>query len=210
MEFIFTVCARGGSQRLKGKNKLSFAGKPLIKHTIEQALRVKDQAVIVSTDSTDIMNISRVHDGIFIHERPAELATSKASKLDAIRDVVLWFDDFMGTKVRAKYIIDLAVTSPLRLDEDILHVMDMLRDSREYVKSANTRDWMVNDEGLCGTRMQLNGAITAWSRDSLFDGRWTIPALYTMPTIRSIDIDTIEDFLLAEAIYEKGLHYNFR
>jgi CMP-N,N'-diacetyllegionaminic acid synthase len=37
MNTIATICARGGSQGVPGKNIRPLAGKPLIVHTIEQA-----------------------------------------------------------------------------------------------------------------------------------------------------------------------------
>ena len=36
MRILFTVCARGGSQRLRGKNIMRLGGKPLIMHTIDE------------------------------------------------------------------------------------------------------------------------------------------------------------------------------
>ena len=46
-----TICARGGSKGTPGKNVREIAGKPLIVHTIELALRVPSiSRVVVSTD----------------------------------------------------------------------------------------------------------------------------------------------------------------
>ena len=49
------IPARSGSQRLKNKNILKFDDKPLIAHTILEALKVKElNEIIVSTDSKQI------------------------------------------------------------------------------------------------------------------------------------------------------------
>ena len=57
---IATICARGGSKGLPGKNIRDFAGKPLIVHSIEQALACPEiDAVYVSTDDEAIAAVAR-------------------------------------------------------------------------------------------------------------------------------------------------------
>ena len=52
---IVTICARGGSKGLPGKNTRDFHGKPLIAHSIAQALACPAiDAVYVSTDDAGI------------------------------------------------------------------------------------------------------------------------------------------------------------
>ena len=56
---IATICARGGSKGLPGKNIRDFAGKPLIVHSIEQALACPEiDAVYVSTDDEAIAAVA--------------------------------------------------------------------------------------------------------------------------------------------------------
>ena len=60
MKTIATICARGGSKGLPRKNVLPFAGKPLIAHTIEQALGCPMiEGVFVSTDDDEIAEVAR-------------------------------------------------------------------------------------------------------------------------------------------------------
>ena len=40
MNILITICARGGSKGIPGKNIKLIAGKPLIAYTIEQATRL--------------------------------------------------------------------------------------------------------------------------------------------------------------------------
>ena len=40
-KILCVICARGGSKRLKNKNLKKLFGKPLIYHTISQALKSK-------------------------------------------------------------------------------------------------------------------------------------------------------------------------
>ena len=41
MKILCVICARGGSKGLKNKNILDFFGKPLVKHTLDQAKKNK-------------------------------------------------------------------------------------------------------------------------------------------------------------------------
>ena len=60
MSTIATICARGGSTGLPGKNIRPLFGKPLIAHTIEQALRTPGiDRVFVSTDDDAIAAAAR-------------------------------------------------------------------------------------------------------------------------------------------------------
>ena len=57
---IAFIPARGGSKELKNKNIKIFAGKPLIAHTIIEALNSKlISKVLVLTDSQKIAEISK-------------------------------------------------------------------------------------------------------------------------------------------------------
>ena len=57
---VALIPARKGSERLKNKNIVLLAGKPLIAHTISAALKTKifDQ-IIVSTDSRKYASIAK-------------------------------------------------------------------------------------------------------------------------------------------------------
>ncbi|OYV38883.1 MAG: flagellar modification protein B, partial [Thiomonas sp. 20-64-5] len=60
MTTIATICARGGSKGLPGKNIRPFAGLPLITHSIRFALQHPAiSAVYVSTDDETIARIAR-------------------------------------------------------------------------------------------------------------------------------------------------------
>src|SRR6188474_827168 len=87
---LCTICARGGSKGVKGKNVRPLLGKPMIVHSIEQA-RASGlfAALAVSSDSPEILAIARDNGVEHLVERPAELATDQAAKLPVIRHAVL-------------------------------------------------------------------------------------------------------------------------
>ena len=58
MRTLVTICARGGSKGIPGKNIKLLAGKPLIEYTFEAASQFKikyaDVDIALSTDSKEI------------------------------------------------------------------------------------------------------------------------------------------------------------
>ncbi len=82
------IPARAGSTRLKNKNFLELGGIPLIGHTIE-AVMYSDcfDKIVVSTDSKEIKKIAKGY-GVDIHHRQAEHATTQATVLEAMLDLM--------------------------------------------------------------------------------------------------------------------------
>ena len=85
MKRLCTICARGGSKGLPGKNIRPLLGKPLIAWTVEQALQ-SGQFLHVAVSSNDeaILEAARRAGATLIIKRPEELATDTVSKLPAI------------------------------------------------------------------------------------------------------------------------------
>ena len=79
MTTVAIIPARGGSKGVPRKNVLELAGKPLIAHSIEDALEAQAvDEVYVSTDDEEIAQVSRAY-GAKIIERPDDLAGDTAS-----------------------------------------------------------------------------------------------------------------------------------
>lgn len=120
MNVLITICARGGSKGIPGKNIKSIFDKPLIYYTIDltNKLKVKWNAkVALSTDDQEIKAVAQNLGLCTKYNRPNFLATDTAGKIDTIKDVLLYEE----TLIRDKYdfILDLDVTSPLRTVDDI-------------------------------------------------------------------------------------------
>jgi CMP-N,N'-diacetyllegionaminic acid synthase len=114
---IATICARGGSKGLPGKNIRTFAGKPLIVHSIEQALACPMiDSVWVSTDDEKIAAIARAAGAQVPFLRPAELANDAAPKIPVIEHLVKHCE---STGLQVQRVVDLQPTSPLRHVSDI-------------------------------------------------------------------------------------------
>ena len=120
MNLLITICARGGSKGIPGKNIKLINDKPLIAYTIQAAqdFAIKHKADIsLSTDSNTIREVAAEYGLHTNYIRPAELATDSAGKVDVIRSLV----DFQEGLLDKEYdfILDLDITSPLRTQEDL-------------------------------------------------------------------------------------------
>ncbi|WP_424017672.1 cytidylyltransferase domain-containing protein [Halorientalis pallida] len=111
------VPARGGSKRVPRKNIRNVAGKPLIAHTVEQAIRTDlFEKVVVSTDDDEIADIAEQYGASVPFKRPEALATDDASTDAVVSHALDWFED-RGSTFDAVCV--LQVTSPLRSDSDV-------------------------------------------------------------------------------------------
>ena len=121
MNVLITICARGGSKGIPGKNIKSLGGKPLIAYTIDVAAEFKNKypgtAIALSTDSQEIKNSSSLFGLETEYTRPDYLAGDAAGKIDAINDVLLFYEKI--NNIRYDFILDMDVTSPLRNMEDL-------------------------------------------------------------------------------------------
>jgi|LauGreDrversion4_2_1035121.scaffolds.fasta_scaffold130488_3 CMP-N,N'-diacetyllegionaminic acid synthase len=225
-QVIATVCARGGSKGLPGKNLRDFAGQPLIVRTIAQALACPGlDAVYVSTDDEAIAQVAREAGARVPYLRPAELATDEAGKLPVIEHLVRHLES-QGLEIAT--IVDLQPTSPLREAADIASAL-ALRDQAPLVVSVSEardnpyfnlveqqpggRVGLSKGQGLARRQdtpavYALNGAIYVWQRAALSQaavhGLWSVPiAPYVMPGWKSVDIDDLEDFDYALWLHQR-------
>jgi N-acylneuraminate cytidylyltransferase len=83
------IPARGGSKRLPRKNMRPFRGRPMLSYSIDaaRAAGVFDE-IMVSTDDTEIAEISRQHGATVPFFRSARTADDHAILLDVIAEVV--------------------------------------------------------------------------------------------------------------------------
>lgn len=225
---IITICARGGSAGLPGKNVRLLCGKPLIAWTIEQALASgAAEQVFVSTDSAEIAQVASACGAQAPFLRPPHLATATAGKLPVIQHLVDWIEQRIGPVER---IIDLDPTSPLRDAADIEACAALLDADTDavitgYLADKNPYFNMVERkpngffERVCkppGEVMgrqgapevfAMNASIYAWHRHSLSASLWDMPRikLHAMPRERSIDIDDAIDFELVQLLMNRRL-----
>lgn len=128
MNILITICARGGSKGIPGKNIKMLNGKPLIGYTIDIAKRFQEKhsnvEIALSTDSDEIMQVAEQCGLHSDYKRPASLGGDTVGKIDAIKDIVLYTENAKGIKY--DYVLDMDVTSPLRTMEDLEEAFELM------------------------------------------------------------------------------------
>ena len=218
------IPARGGSKGIPRKNIRLIAGKPLIAWTIEAALRsgLLD-AVVVTTDDPEIAEVARRAGAQVPFLRPAALAQDDSP---GIAPVLHALDMLPGYDA----VLLLQPTSPLRSTDDIdaclslaqtRHAMSVVSVTEPenhpdwtYRLDADQRLTRLSGEAPAARRqdlpqvVSLNGALYYARTDWLRQGQRLVAPetlAYLMPRMRSIDIDTMLDWQLAELLLLKEL-----
>ena len=127
MNILITICARGGSNGIPGKNIKVINGIPLIAYTIELAKRFQNKynaKIGLSTEDIEIKKTAEAYGLMTNYKRPSFLATDTAGKIDTINDVLSYEESLLKDKI--DFILDLDVTSPLRTFEDIEQALQLL------------------------------------------------------------------------------------
>ncbi|WP_018667800.1 cytidylyltransferase domain-containing protein [Bacteroides gallinarum] len=129
MNILVTICARGGSKGIPGKNIKLINGIPLIGYTIKVAHKFKEHfknvEIALSTDSDEIMQVSQSCGLYSDYKRPDYLANDTVGKIDAIKDIVLHSEK--KNNCTYDYVLDLDVTSPLRTLQDLTDAFELIR-----------------------------------------------------------------------------------
>ena len=226
---LCTICARGGSKGVKGKNLRLLLGKPLLAYSIEQAKASGlFAAVAVSSDSDLILEVAKDWGADHLIKRPEELATDHAAKLPVIQHCAAEVERMQSQTY--EMIIDLDATSPLRSVEDICAAVSLLEESAVMnvltAMSARRSPYFnlveLTAEGYVELSKPLpvpivrrqdgpqcfdmNASIYAWKRSVLFESKSIFnkrTRLYVMPEERSIDIDSELDFAFVEFILSR-------
>ena len=229
MNRLCTICARGGSKGVPGKNIRPINGKPLIAWTVEQA-RASGlfSHVAVSSDDAAILAAGGRAGADILIERPAELATDEIGKIGAIVHA------FREAEARSGEIfdtlVDLDATSPLRSVDDIRGAVALLEERRVsnvitaaparrspyFNQIEETPDGFVRlskrGEGAVVRRQDaprvfdMNASIYVWNRAALLERPAVFcddTLLFEMPEERSHDIDSELDFRIVEMLMER-------
>ncbi len=126
MSILVTICARGGSKRVKDKNIRIINGKPLISYAIDLAKRWgRAKRIICSTDSEKIAEIAKNSGADVPFIRAARLSTGTAGKLEVIRDALVNSERAYNEKY--DIIVDLDATNPLKTKKDLDNCLGIFR-----------------------------------------------------------------------------------
>jgi len=129
MRILITICARGGSKGIPGKNIKLLNGKPLISYSINTARLFQNAfdgvSVVISSDSDEILSIAADYGLHSDYRRPEYLGGDSVGKIDVIEDVLKFTE--AAEKDKFDYVLDLDVTSPLRNLKDLTDAFQILK-----------------------------------------------------------------------------------
>lgn len=130
MKTLITICARGGSKGIPGKNIKKLNGKPLIYYSIQVAKqfqnKFKDVDIIISSDFDEIIKVAENFGIKSNYKRPLDLGGDAVGKIEAIADVLHWQEETKSCTY--DYILDLDVTSPLRNLHDLVTAFKLIQE----------------------------------------------------------------------------------
>ncbi len=222
---ICIIPARGGSKRIPRKNLADFVGKPLIAHSIENALNsgVFDE-VVVSTDDDEIAAVAREFGAKTPFMRPKELSDDYSSSSAVITHAVRYLGE-LGFDFSS--VCCLYATAPLINGRILKQAYAKFCEQkceflfsacafgapiqRAFALDSNKRVQMF-DEGKYSARSQdltpayhdagafYFGTKAAWLAEKMLFKPYA--AAFLLPPNLVCDIDTREDLEWARMLYE--------
>lgn len=226
MKILYLIPARAGSRGLPGKNTKILGGKPLVVHSIDFALKniKKGDELCISTNDKEVLGIASDLGIAIPFERPEELASNFATSYDVIMHAINYYAD------NNKYfdsVLLLQPTSPYRNQDDFENLIESYDDEVDMVvsvKKAKENPYFTlfeeNEFGFldkskkgdfqrrqdCPDVFAFNGSMylirITTLKNNTFSEFKKIKKII-MPEERSIDIDTMADWILAEYYLNK-------
>lgn len=219
---IAIIPARGGSKRIPRKNIKEFCGKPMIAYSIEAAKQAGCfERVIVSTDDNEIAVIAKQYGAEVPFTRPDDISDDYSSTLDVIAHAITELNLPKNAKVCCIY-----ATAPLISSEKLSEGLQLFNTSKlDYVFSAAEFSYPIQR----AFKLSSNGLVEMFQPE-YFDSRsqdleksyhdagqfyWGSASAFLLkipifgdtskPVILPItqvqDIDTLEDWRLAEMLF---------
>ena len=233
MNVLGIIPARKDSKRVINKNLRLLGGKPLIQHTIEQALESKSlDRFIVSTDSEDIVELSMNLGANAPFIRPTELATDEAADRGYLLHAVEWLKE--NEEYEPDAVMILRPTAPLRATGMIDRMIaDFSTSSAESMRGVTRVEgvfhpfWMFTQDSngkakpldpenstekyyqsqLLPPVYRLNGVVDIISTELILNGSGPLYGdemhLFECDARSSMDIDTEDDLIMCESMLKQ-------
>lgn len=220
---IAIITARGGSKRIPRKNIRFFCGKPMLAWPIEAALTSGCfEHVLVSTDDEEIAAVAQHYGAAVPFLRPKELADDYVHAHKAARHALEWALGHWGDIAAFAHIYP---TAPMLSPQDIRRGRDLIANGKQYVYTAQKISFPIyqtvvkNASGevkplfppdKAALRSQdmpaayIDAGQLYWFETRTFlRDELAIQSgveLIELPFERALDIDTEEDWILAEKL----------
>ena len=230
-EVLAIIPARSGSKSIKHKNIKLFAGKPLLAHSIEHAKKSKFiTRIMVSTDSEEYAKIARDHGAETPFIRPEKFSKDDTPDLPVFKHALTWLKENEGyqpnlvinlrptTPARDPKDIDAAIEKILNSDADSLRSMVIVKDHPYWMFKMGEGDVLAPfdpensikqypQRQLLPELLITDGSFDMFRPKNILEGDLfggKILGHIVDESKKTIDIDSEEDFKLAESIKEKN------
>lgn len=211
-KIISIIPARKGSKGIPNKNLINLSGKPLIHYAIQASKQSIVEETWVSSDSDEILNISKKL-GAKTIKRPEELSDDNASS----ESVLIHFSE----KVEFDILVFIQCTSPLVKPQDINRGIEKLKNFDSIVSVTETHQMFWNAKGplydINNRERRQNsikryletGSFFITSKKNLLKYKNRLSGkigFIKIPKIRSFDIDGYEDLKIVKTIINSKLN----
>lgn len=221
---LAVIPARGGSKRIPRKNIKLFAGRPIIAYSIETARRsgLFDQ-IVVSTDDEEIAEVARAEGAHTPFRRPAELADDHTGTIAVVAHAIR---ELAAQGIAFRHVCCIYPTAPLLQPASIREAYERLANSPKSFSFGVASYGHPIQRAL---RIAGDGCVSMFERAYAMTRSQDLEAAYhdagqfcwgtaeafaadlsplsgssvalVLPRNRVVDIDTQEDWHLAEALY---------
>lgn len=225
MTIVAIIPARSGSKRIPRKNIRPFAGKPIIAYSIAAAVECGlFDRIIVSTDDAEIASVARSFGAESPFVRPAELSDDHTGTNAVIAHALAWLAE---RGAPADIACGIYATAPFVTASDLQRGHDLLTGAaKSFVFSATAYAFPIQrairlapdggvapffPEWIDSRSQDLEEAYHDagqfyWGRADAFRNDLPIFASHSAPVMlpryRVMDIDSLEDWIQAELMYE--------
>ena len=200
-EFWAVIPARSGSKSIKNKNIKKLNGEPLIFHSIKFALKIKKiKTVILSSDSTKYLKISKKFKNLIRHKRKKNASNDKSSDIMVLEDFINFY--LKKKYLLPKYFIYFRPTSPVREKRTIEKAINLFKKKGKNYSSLSSINEM-SETAFKSVKIQnykLIGAFNNLNLDALNIPRQNFPQTYRF--------NGIIDIFKTKNIFEKKLYGN--
>lgn len=179
MNLLITICARGGSKGIPGKNIKLLNGAPLISYTIQIAKnfqKLYNSDISISSDDNEIIETASQYGLETKYIRPNNLATDDAGKIETIKDVLNYHEKLNNKKY--DFILDLDVTSPLRTINDLITAFNEMNQNLDALNIFSVNK--ANRNPYFNMVEQNNDGFYSKVKDGIFLSRQSAPDVYDM------------------------------
>lgn len=208
------IAVRGGSKRVPRKNIRPFADTTMLENKIKQCYRIENvEDVIVTSDDDEMLEIA-YNLGATVSKRDPHYASDAVPMGDVY--------EHLASNLDCKDILWLPVTSPLVRDETIQECIEIYKNNLEHDSVATVslmKEYLwqgkkaINYDSKNHPRSQdlpdiyaLNFAANLLPRQTMIKNKSILGNSFyplMIDKFESIDVDTKEDFVLAEMLFKE-------